>query len=116
MRSESGPGLRAGLRARAGHRLSAKPGLCGSATRLGGRQVPTTSVLTYLGGCEVRRPLGTRRVGGGELLLVRLDARLQPYVMDAATACEAGCNRTRGRLQPYAMEAATVCEAGCNRM
>merc|ERR1740124_1058473 len=36
--------------------------------------------------------------------------------MEAATACDGGCNRIRWRLQPHAMEAATVCDGGCNPM
>ena len=41
---------------------------------------------------------------------------LQPYVAEAATLCDGGCNPVWWRLQPYVAEAATACDRGCNRM
>ena len=40
--------------------------------------------------------------------------RLQPYVRQAATLREAGCNPTWGRLQPYVGQAAALRGAGCS--
>ena len=86
---------------------SASPRMFDTRSAVGGMALPPTPILVQ----SISSPSSSKM---SLPTTTPFSRRLQPYMMEAATLRDGGCNPMRWRLQPYVMEAATPCDGGCN--